>query len=51
MAKRIDWGPDEEFIKNCTNEKYLFIYAFVKPYYEYYYSETYKEIIQSFMKI
>lgn len=42
---------DEEFIKNCTNEKYLFIYAFVKPYYEYYYSETYKEIIQSFMKI
>lgn len=42
---------DEEFIKNCTNEKYLFIYAFVKPYYEYYHSDTYKEIIQSFIKI
>lgn len=41
---------DEDFIDNCTNDKYLFLYGFVKPYYEYYHSDTYKEIIHSFMK-
>lgn len=40
-----------ELIENCFNDKYLFLYCFVKPYYEYYHSNEYKEIIHSYMKI
>ncbi len=40
----------QDLIENCFNEKYLFVYCFVQPYYEYYHSHEYEEIIRSYMK-